>query len=145
LDLGALGIPGDAVSAGGQRLRIRQLYNHPVQAQYLRHLKWAKDFLHAQGTRFGRAPTRACSVWPPTCCNVHPAAGTGLFVERSSCHWQLKNGCDLAAYECREPSREIYFEHKTCINAGGGFSMQGETAPRRSDRYPQPGTHRRSS
>jgi hypothetical protein len=46
--------------------------------------------------------------------------------------------CGLAAYECREPSREVYFEHNTCVNAGGGFSMQGEAPPRRSDPYPQP-------
>lgn len=44
----------------------------------------------------------------------------------------------LAAYESREPSREVYFEHNTCINAGGGFSMQGEVPPRQSDPYPQP-------
>ena len=31
------------------------------------------------------------------------------------------------------------FEHNTCINAGGGFSMQGESPPRQSDPYPQPG------
>jgi len=47
-------------------------------------------------------------------------------------------GCGLAAYECREPSREVYFEYNTCIDAGGGFSMQGEVPPRRSDPYPQP-------
>ncbi len=46
--------------------------------------------------------------------------------------------CGLAAYECREPSREVYFEHNTCVDGGGGFSMQGEIPPRRSDPYPQP-------
>ncbi len=46
--------------------------------------------------------------------------------------------CGLAAYESREPSREVYFEHNTCINAGGGFAMQGENPPRPTDPYPQP-------
>jgi hypothetical protein len=46
--------------------------------------------------------------------------------------------CGLTAYECREPSREVYFEHNTCLNGGGGFAMQGETPPRQSDPYPQP-------
>jgi len=46
--------------------------------------------------------------------------------------------CGLSAYESREPAREIFFEHNTCINSGGGFSMQGEAPPRRSDPYPQP-------
>jgi hypothetical protein len=49
--------------------------------------------------------------------------------------------CGMAAYECREPSREVYFEHNTCINAGGGFSMQGEAPPRQSEIYPQPVGH----
>ena len=46
--------------------------------------------------------------------------------------------CGLAAYECREPSREVYFENNTCLNSGGGFAMQGENPPRPSDPYPQP-------
>jgi hypothetical protein len=46
--------------------------------------------------------------------------------------------CGLSAYESREPSREIYFEHNTCINSGGGFSVQGEVPPRSTDPYPQP-------
>lgn len=49
--------------------------------------------------------------------------------------------CGFAAYESREPSKEIYFEHNTCINSGGGFSMQGEAPPRRSEIYPQPVGH----
>ncbi len=47
-------------------------------------------------------------------------------------------GCGLAAYECREPSQDVYFEYNTCIDAGGGFSMQGGAPSRRSDPYPQP-------
>ncbi|MDD5705232.1 MAG: hypothetical protein PHR35_04865 [Kiritimatiellae bacterium] len=50
-------------------------------------------------------------------------------------------GCGMAAYECREPSREIYFERNTCIASGGGFSMQGETPPRQSEIHPQPTGH----
>jgi predicted outer membrane repeat protein len=38
--------------------------------------------------------------------------------------------CGLAAYECREPAREVYFENNTCIYSGGGFHMQGESPPR---------------
>jgi len=49
--------------------------------------------------------------------------------------------CGMSAYECREPSREVYFEFNTSINAGGGFSMQGETPPRQSEIYPQPMGH----
>jgi predicted outer membrane repeat protein len=49
--------------------------------------------------------------------------------------------CGMAAYECREPSQEVYFEYNTCINAGGGFSMQGELPPRQSEIHPQPMGH----
>lgn len=50
--------------------------------------------------------------------------------------------CGMAAYECRGPSvRAVYFEHNTCINAGGGFSLQGEVPPRQSEIYPQPMGH----
>ena len=49
--------------------------------------------------------------------------------------------CGMSAYECREPSQEVYFEHNTCVNAGGGFSMQGETPPRQSEIHPQPMGH----
>ncbi|MDD5708105.1 MAG: hypothetical protein PHR35_19480 [Kiritimatiellae bacterium] len=46
--------------------------------------------------------------------------------------------CGLAAYECREPSREIYFEYNTCINGSGGFSVQDEIPPRNTNPYPKP-------
>jgi predicted outer membrane repeat protein len=50
--------------------------------------------------------------------------------------------CGMAAYECRGPApAEVYFENNTCIDTGGGFSMQGETSPRRSEIYPQPMGH----
>jgi hypothetical protein len=50
--------------------------------------------------------------------------------------------CGMAAYEWRGPSaRDITFEHNTCVNAGGGFSMQGEAPPRQSEIYPQPMGH----
>lgn len=51
----------------------------------------------------------------------------------------IDNG--MSAYESREPGKEIYFEHNTCIRAGGGFSMQGEAPPRQSEIYPQPMGH----
>ncbi len=49
--------------------------------------------------------------------------------------------CGMSAYESREPAQEVYFEYNTCINAGGGFSMQGEAPPRQSEIYPQPMGH----
>lgn len=51
------------------------------------------------------------------------------------------SNCGMAAYECREPSREVYFEGNICVNAGGGFSMQGLIPPRQSEIYPQPMGH----
>ena len=48
----------------------------------------------------------------------------------------------MAAYECRGPAaKEVYFENNVCINVGGGFSMQGEEPPRKSEIYPQPMGH----
>jgi predicted outer membrane repeat protein len=48
----------------------------------------------------------------------------------------------MAAYEYRGPAaQEVYFENNTCINAGGGFAMQGEAPPRTSEIYPQPMGH----
>lgn len=69
---------------------------------------------------------------------THQGGGTRNIPEQVYFRDNLFVGCGLAAYECREPSREIYFEHNTCIDGGGGFSMQGEIPPRRSDPYPQP-------
>ena len=69
---------------------------------------------------------------------THQGGETRNIPERVHFRNNLFINCGLAAYECREPSREIYFEHNTCINGGGGFSMQGETPPRRTDPYPQP-------
>ena len=43
LDLAALGVPADAIRAGGDRVRIRQLFNCTVQNYYLRTLKWMED------------------------------------------------------------------------------------------------------
>ncbi len=42
LDLEALGVPADAIKAGGERLRIRQFYNSSVQMYFLKELDWAK-------------------------------------------------------------------------------------------------------
>jgi hypothetical protein len=43
LDLAALGVPADAIRAGGDRVRIRQLFNCTVQNYYLRTLKWMEE------------------------------------------------------------------------------------------------------
>ena len=69
---------------------------------------------------------------------THQGGETRNIPERVHFRNNLFIDCGLAAYECREPSREIYFEHNTCIRGGGGFSMQGETPPRSSDPYLQP-------
>lgn len=69
---------------------------------------------------------------------THQGGGTKNIPERIRFRNNLFVDIGLAAYESREPSREVYFEHNTCVNAGGGFSMQGEAPPRRSDPYPQP-------
>jgi len=66
---------------------------------------------------------------------THQGGGTRNVPERVWFRDNLFVDCGLAAYECREPSREIYFEHNTSVNAGGGFSMQGEPPPRRSEIY----------
>jgi hypothetical protein len=49
--------------------------------------------------------------------------------------------CGIAAYECREPSAEVYFVRNACIITGGGFGLQGEVPPRQSEIYPQPMGH----
>jgi hypothetical protein len=69
---------------------------------------------------------------------THQGGQTRNIPERLYFRNNLFLHCGLAAYECREPSREIYFEHNTCVNTGGGFSLQGEDPPRPSDPYPQP-------
>ena len=102
-----------------------------------------------QRIRFGNAVEfwdGACDVTVEGCLfdNIYDAAVThqgGQTVnvpERIYFRNNLFVDCGLAAYECREPSRDIYFENNTCINSGGGFSMQGEMPPRQSDPYPQP-------
>lgn len=49
--------------------------------------------------------------------------------------------CGMAAYECRNPSQEVYFERNRCLITGGGFGLQGEPPPRQSEIYPQPMGH----
>ncbi|MBN2212091.1 MAG: right-handed parallel beta-helix repeat-containing protein, partial [Sedimentisphaerales bacterium] len=69
---------------------------------------------------------------------THQGGGTRNIPQRIYFRNNLFVDCCLAAYECREPSQEVYFEHNTCINSGGGFGMQGKTPPRPTDPYPQP-------
>jgi hypothetical protein len=69
---------------------------------------------------------------------THQGGGTQHIPERLFFRNNMFTNIGLVAYESREPSREVYFEQNTCINAGGGFSMQGETPPRKTDPYPQP-------
>lgn len=69
---------------------------------------------------------------------THQGGGTQHIPERVRFRNNLFLHCGLAAYESREPSRDVYFEYNTCIGSGGGFSMQGEDPPRRSEPYPQP-------
>ena len=48
----------------------------------------------------------------------------------------------MAAYECRGPAaKDVYFENNTCINAGGGFSMQGGGSATAGRIYPEPMGH----
>lgn len=69
---------------------------------------------------------------------THQGGQTQNIPERIYFRNNLFVDCGLCAYECREPSQQVYFEYNTCINTGGGFSMQGEHPPRPSDPYPQP-------
>ena len=51
-------------------------------------------------------------------------------------------GCGMAAYECRGPAAaDVYFQRNVCVDAGGGFSPQGEPPPRQSEIYPEPMGH----
>ena len=72
---------------------------------------------------------------------THQGGGIIDIPERLYFRYNYFANCGMAAYECREPSQEVYFEFNKCINAGGGFSMQGETPPRQSEIYPQPIGH----
>ena len=69
---------------------------------------------------------------------THQGGGIRHIPERIYFRNNLFSNCGLSAYESREPGREVYFEYNTCINSGGGFSMQGESPPRKSNPYPQP-------
>lgn len=69
---------------------------------------------------------------------THQGGGTRNIPERLYFRDNLFLDCGLCAYESREPSKDVYFEYNTCINGGGGFSVQGESPPRQSDPYPQP-------
>ena len=52
------------------------------------------------------------------------------------------NKCGMAAYEQRDilPKYTV-FNNNICINAGEGFSKQGEIMPRKSEIWPQPMGH----
>lgn len=69
---------------------------------------------------------------------THQGGGARNIPERLYFRNNLFINCGLSAYEHREPAREVYFEHNTCLHSGGGFSMQGKSLPRQTDPYPQP-------
>ena len=69
---------------------------------------------------------------------THQGGGIRNIPEQIYFRNNLFANCGLSAYESREPGREVYFEYNTCINGGGGFSMQGESPPRKSNPYLQP-------
>jgi hypothetical protein len=72
---------------------------------------------------------------------THQGGETRNIPERLYFRDNLFLDCGMAAYECREPSREVYFEHNTCVITGGGFGLQGEPSPRQSEIHPQPMGH----
>ena len=72
---------------------------------------------------------------------THQGGGVKNVPERIRFNNNLFINCGFAAYESREPSQEIFFEYNTCVNAGGGSSMQGEETLRRSEIYPHPVGH----
>ena len=73
---------------------------------------------------------------------THQGGGIKNVPERIRFSSNLFINCGFAAYESREPSKEIFFEYNTCVNTGGGFSMQGEDKLRVSSLYPHPvGNH----
>ena len=48
----------------------------------------------------------------------------------------------MAAYELRDlVAQDSHFDNNLCIGAGRGFSLQGETPPRKSELWPQPMGH----
>lgn len=48
----------------------------------------------------------------------------------------------MAAYELRDRiALDTHFDGNVCIGAGRGFSLQGETPPRKSELWPQPMGH----
>ncbi len=72
---------------------------------------------------------------------THQGGGTRHIPEKLYFRNNRFSNYGMSAYECREPSQEVYFEGNTCTNAGCGFSMQGEKPPRQSEIYPQPMGH----
>lgn len=72
---------------------------------------------------------------------THQGGETRRIPERLYFRYNYFSRCGFSAYECREPSQEIYFEYNVSVNAGGGFSPQGEAPPRQSEIYPQPVGH----
>jgi hypothetical protein len=62
LDLAALGVPADAIRAGGERVRIRQFMNPDVHLHFMRTLPWTQPW---QGKRL-----------PPIQPTLDPATGT---------------------------------------------------------------------
>lgn len=76
-------------------------------------------------------------------CVTHqgPGEAAGLAVNVSYIGNTFKN-YGMAAYEARDKvGLNVRFENNVCIGAGEGFSLQGETPPRRSEIWPQPMGH----
>ena len=130
---------------GYQQSQVRQVVIRNCEFRFIGGAVWNRD----RRIRFGNAIEfwdGASDVKVEGCLfdNIydsgvtHQGGGIRNIPERLSFRDNLFIDCGLTAYESREPSREVYFEHNTCLNAGGGFSMQGETPPRQSDPYPQP-------
>lgn len=76
-------------------------------------------------------------------CVTHQGPGeqAGLAVSITYTGNTFKN-YGMAAYEARDKvGVNVVFENNVCIGAGEGFSLQGETPPRRSEIWPQPMGH----
>lgn len=72
---------------------------------------------------------------------THQGGGTTNIPRRLRFQNNHFRACGMSAYECREPSEDVWFENNLCEDTGLGFSPQGEPPPRMSEIYPQPMGH----